>query len=427
MAKTSKADKPIRGSISDRGNGFQGTYPLKEKRENGSNKTKSFTGKDLKALVMEMNEFHIQYEKGLVEKEQTKFTLATLLDVWSWDIKKTAIEDSTFKGYKQCIENYLKPYLGDMNIHDLESVHVVAMINKMINQPRVKKGEEHIIGLSARTIELTITVLGAALKYAVESRKIQYNVARTTEVKGLVSKLKNDKAIKEKRSGIKKSMSKEEVTIFMKEVNNLNRYGELLKVQLLLGSRPGEAMGLTWNSIDFINREIKIEYDWAREYHFEKVDDEESKESKVELGNLKRVHNIRTLPASDIVMDILKNVKDKQEVERKRRLERGMRYNNEHGLVFTTRFGTGLEPRNYNRLFDAVMEKTKIEGYSPHSLRHTANDLMKASRIDSEVRQAYVGHRIPGVTVDYMTRILETARPDIEMMDPVYKEILGIS
>ena len=96
------------------------------------------------------------------------------------------------------------------------------------------------------------------------------------------------------------------------------------------------------------------------------------------------------------------------------------------GLVFTTRYGTGMEPRNYNRLFNESTDVTGLNQYTPHSLRHTAIDLMKRKGFDYEAMQAYVGHRVQGATGEYMTRLLEVAKDELVKVEEVHKEILGI-
>ena len=95
--------------------------------------------------------------------------------------------------------------------------------------------------------------------------------------------------------------------------------------------------------------------------------------------------------------------------------------------MFTTIYGTSLEQRNYNRLFDKLKATTGLTQYSPHSLRHTAIDLMKSKRFDYETMQAYVGHSIPGATAEYMTRLLDDAKKEVDIMEGVHKEILGIA
>ena len=70
--------------------------------------------------------------------------------------------------------------------------------------------------------------------------------------------------------------------------------------------------------------------------------------------------------------------------------------------------------------------KTGLIEYTPHSLRHTAIELMKRHKFDYEIMQVYIGHKIPGVTAEYLTRLMELAGEELLKVEGVYKEILGI-
>lgn len=50
----------------------------------------------------------------------------------------------------------------------------------------------------------------------------------------------------------------------------------------------------------------------------------------------------------------------------------------EHGLVFTTRIGTPIEPRNLTRHFHGVLDVLKIDRHRIHYMRHTAASLLLA-------------------------------------------------
>jgi len=93
-------------------------------------------------------------------------------------------------------------------------------------------------------------------------------------------------------------------------------------------------------------------------------------------------------------------------------LFKGKRKYTDGGFVFTTRYGTPVEPRCYNKIFDGVKEKVGFEKYTPHSLRHTGIELMKNKRFDYTALQFYVGHKNPDITGTYLTRLKDLAREE---------------
>jgi len=303
--------KLVSGSVSTRGNSFQGTYCLQERKPNGKPKTKTFTGKDKAEVIAKMNKFHYEYTNGLMEAEKSKDTIGTFVNNWLWKVVKSSKRTSTFENYKSIVENQIVPLLGDKNIHELNSEDVLDMFEVMKKRQHkfeIKKSGKHnyeekeIFGLSSRTIELTKVVLGAALNHAVETHVINFNPVRTTAVKDAVVQMKENKVFKDKMDDVKKSMTVEEVKLLMTEVEKLERYKEVVKIQFLLGLRPGEALGLQWKCVDFEKGLISIKFDLERNIYYDK---DGNRISKKELGKVKKNSCIRKLHVSDVVMGIL--------------------------------------------------------------------------------------------------------------------------
>lgn len=375
--------------------------------------TKEEAERKLEAIVY-------QIKNNLDLERVSKDTVKQVVEDWLWNNAKLYLQPRTFESYEQTVRNYIIPHLGHMKIGELKSSNVSDMIVAMQNQKNKKSKTGY--GLSPRTIELTKVVLGAALDHAVKYNLVKSNVAKDETVNKMVNKLMNDKKAKEVMEDVSKSMSVEEIKCFMKEVNKLERYSELIKLQFALALRPGEALGLTWKRIKFESNQIEIKNDLARNAYF---DSDRNKTTVKEMDKLKNISSIRTLVVPDFIMDMLKELKNKQEIESKRTFT-GKRQYVDEGFVFTTIYGTALEPRNYNRLFDKIKVSLNLQQYHPHSLRHTAIEIMKSRKFDYEIMRYYIGHNNPDITGEYLTRLKEGINEELAKVESIYKEILEL-
>jgi integrase len=110
---------------------------------------------------------------------------------------------------------------------------------------------------------------------------------------------------------------------------------------LVLGLRKGELLGLTWERIDLDAGELYVGEQLQR----------------VGRQLLRRETKTDTseapLPLPDLCVTALQLRKQQQDADRNRAADAWM----DHGLVFTTRYGTPIEPRNFNRSFDRRISK----------------------------------------------------------------------
>ena len=73
------------------------------------------------------------------------------------------------------------------------------------------------------------------------------------------------------------------------------------------------------------------------------------------------------------------------------------------GLVFTTRTGLLVEPRNLNRSFDRICADNGIRRVTVHALRHTTASLLKALGVPPKDAQVILGHAHASTTEQIYT------------------------
>jgi integrase len=132
---------------------------------------------------------------------------------------------------------------------------------------------------------------------------------------------------------------------------------------LLIGCRPGGALGLTWDNVDLDAGTVRI-------VQALKVEGG----SRIVLGSLKTAGSRRTVALPSLLAESLRQ-------HRRRQLEERMKAGPawyDSGLVFTTQIGTPIHPRNCRRSFDRLIERAGLGKWSPNELRHSAVSLLSA-------------------------------------------------
>jgi integrase len=81
-------------------------------------------------------------------------------------------------------------------------------------------------------------------------------------------------------------------------------------------------------------------------------------------------------------------------------------------LVFTTRTGRPIEPRNLVRSFRRICDDNKIRIIKVHHLRHTVGSLLKDLHLPPRDVQIILGHTRISTTLEIYTDVDEQAKRD---------------
>jgi integrase len=91
-------------------------------------------------------------------------------------------------------------------------------------------------------------------------------------------------------------------------------------------------------------------------------------------------------------------------VQEDARKEAGERWK-DSDLVFTTKYGTPIEPRNFNRAFEAHCRKAGVPRIRVHDTRHTCASLLAALDVHPRVAMRILRHSQISMTMDVYTQI----------------------
>jgi integrase len=163
---------------------------------------------------------------------------------------------------------------------------------------------------------------------------------------------------------------------------------------LLLGSglRRGEALALHWSDVDLTEGHMRVRWSLARVG------------GKLVFSQPKTEKSRRFVSLPSPVLETLRRHRVAQAAEQ---LAAAVwhPWPDHPDLVFSTRIGTPIEPRNAARSFTRIAERAGLDGASLHTLRHSAASALIASGVHVRIVQEVLGHSTYAVTADTYAHI----------------------
>ena len=165
---------------------------------------------------------------------------------------------------------------------------------------------------------------------------------------------------------------------------------------LVLGLRKGELLGLTWELVDLDKAELFVGEQVQRVGR------------RLLRRQVKTEASEAPLPLPAICVAALKLRKAQQDAARRRHADRWA----DTGLIFTTRYGTPIEPRNFNRSFDYRIAKAGVRRITVHGTRKTCGTLLAALDVHPRVAMQILRHSRISVTMEIYTDATSAATRD---------------
>ncbi|GAA5048029.1 integrase [Thermocatellispora tengchongensis] len=334
----------------------------------GTEKRKTVYGKTADEVRAKIDDMKIKSRRGVPTADRP-WKVGEYLDYWLNEVARNSIRKTTYAKYETMVRLYLKPGLGRKKLDRLTVADVQTFLNGKLNG-------EHSIG----TIHVMRNVLSAALSRAMREEILSRNVARLATLPANESKRNQP-------------WSADEARTFLQAA----RFDPLYPAFVLLlvyGLRRGETLGLRWMDLDFDEGQIHIRQQLVRvgkELHQAPV--------KTRAGN-------RSLPMVGVVREALEIQRAGQKILKDRAGESWT----ETGLVFTTKSGRPIEPRNLARSFARMIDAEGLRPIRVHDLRHTAASLLKKLRVAPRDAMEILGHSRISVTMEIYTHGDEESR-----------------
>ena len=165
---------------------------------------------------------------------------------------------------------------------------------------------------------------------------------------------------------------------------------------LVLGLRRGEVLGLAWDQVDLDDAELYVAEQLQRVG------------GKLVRREVKTETSEAPLPLPELCVTALKARKRRQDADRARAGDGWV----DTGLVFTTRHGTPIEPRNFGRSFDRCIIAARVPRITVHGTRKTCASLLAALDVHPRVAMRILRHSKIAVTMEIYTEAPSDATRD---------------
>ena len=327
----------------------------------GTRKRITVYGRTRKEATEKMREAQEHNRQGIPVPD-TAWKLGDWLDHWLEHVVSLNRRPATYRLYEMTVRLYLKPGLGSSALTRLSASRVQAFFNGQL-----------AAGRSIRTVQVMKTVLSSALSRAMREELVVRNVARLAELPTWERNPVTPWTVAEARA-------------FLDAAKNDPLYPAFVLL-LLYGLRRGEVLGLRWRDIDEDDGEIRVRQQVQRI------------NGELRLYPVKTAAGRRDLPLLPIARTVLDLRRQAQAADR---AELGRAWL-DNGLVFTTKTGRPVEPRNLVRSFHRICGGNQLRRIKVHHLRHTTATLLKNVGVPARDAQIILGHSRLAVTLEIYT------------------------
>lgn len=325
---------------------------------------------------------------------------------------KAGIANSTLQNYSHMVEKNIKPNkLSKMKVCDVKRSDILSFYAYLFKERNFAIG----------TIQLYQNILFPTFQLAVDD-----SIIRINPCKGCMRGYKQGDGGSEKIP-----FTKEEQRNLLYFLKNESAYygGYYPIIALMLGSgvRIGEALGLTWNNIDFMNKCIVIDHQLVYKKKDGKYQFYAAPPKWCKWGDK------RIIPLQKNVLEILKKHKENTYFLS---LSSGYEIDGYKNFVFINRVYKVSKPDSYVRAFHAIRDEynkyevenalfekrdpVELPDFTPHILRHTYCTRMAENKIDIKVLQKLMGHKNIQVTMQVYNHVNDNRiTSEVEMMPDV--------
>jgi integrase len=311
------------GSVYQRGGSWVGEITLAGKRHVISTTSEAETGARLDEMRVKSARWTIKAEFDRTRQPDFEEFAADALAEMSRD---DGIRLSTTRRYRTSLEQHAYPVIGDLRLTDINAGHIREMLRNVRNK-----------GLSTSSLHNARTAVSAVLTKAVEAEHVVTNVARGVPL-----------STRRGQSRSRQLPVSDNLVADCLDVMVGSYYYDPLQLIAYTGIRGGEALALSWASVDLSTRRIWIRHTLTRNDYGTSV------------GSVKTQAGQRYLTMNDSVFDLIARMWEDQGRP-------------SDGLLFAgRREGRPMSPTSMAGDFKRRQIAAGLEPLRPHDLRHIA-------------------------------------------------------
>lgn len=347
---------------------------------------RSFSGATQAEVRRKMQAVLVSLDNGTYQAPN-KITVEAWLSEWIKTYCEPRLKPLTIEAYLIESRNYIIPYIGSLQLQSVRGAHIQKLYNALIEK-----------GLSTKTVKNVRGILSKSFSVAKKQGLIAINPVDAAEVpKGMRHEIK--------------PLTISELPLFLEAISG-HPLENFFAVCLFCGLREAEALGLSWQQVDFDNGTITICQQLQKSklkgvpYHIEKST---------------KGGRDRTIMPPPEVFDYLRREQQKQRINKMRV---GGLWSNPNDLVFTNEGGRYLTVDYVYKRFKAIAEAIGRSDLRVHDLRHTCATTAIAAGVNPKAVQQMLGHADISITLNIYTHTGEEMKQQAaERVSAFYKQL----
>ncbi len=330
---------------------------------------------EIKAVNEAFDDFKDRVDGNKSLKENMR--LSELADLYFLEYAPNRLKEVTAYTYKGSYDKNINPALGNIKLKELTTAKITDFLLKL--------GKER----KPQTVRKNKIILHSILNYAVSQKYIKENPCV-----GTIWKHDVEADSKEMMNVLTEAQAK----VLWNLTEEYSPFNTIIRLLLLTGLRSGEALGLTWDRVDFKEKTLFI--DKTLSYTT----------GKYFLSTPKTQMSIRKISIDDKTVEMLKKHKEKQDKDKKVVGNAWL----QPEAVFTSATGHYYDRTLLNTQFRRFLKKhPELPKISIHGLRHTNASLLILKGENLDAISKHLGHASADITSRVYSHMLAGVRTRI--------------
>lgn len=319
-----------------------------------------------------MHEYIRELEKGYYVTD-SKITISEWIDTWLEVYIIPNVSPTTLSRYQGMIKRYIKPIIGHMQVQQLNTLAVQAWVNGLKISPSSGKP------MAAATVKHAYHVLKGSMDKAV----LAGIIPRSPCIGIMLPKGQKKAAIIYDELQIKQLIAAAKGT----------EMELVIDMELCLGLRRGELLGLWWQDIDWEKKQIHI------------IRNRVVVNGKSVVKEPKTENSVRTIDMPD---QLVQKLKLHQWACRANQQRLGAAYTNSDYIIVHPD-GKPIYPEYLSQMLTKLQKKANLPQCRFHDLRHLCATIMLLQGVNVKVAQERLGHKDITTTMNIYSHVLPSS------------------